>query len=430
MNILLIGSGAREHALARAIKKSPQATRLFCFASSINPGIVPLCDSFLPSNLNDVEAMVKFAENHAIDLAIIGPEAPLALGVVDRFKTMGIQCIGPTKKLAQIETSKGFTRDLLSKYNVPGMPAYQRFEGISDAAQDFLTTLGDNYVIKADGLMGGKGVKVAGEHLHSHEEALAFCREINSPFVIEEKLFGPEFSLISFSDGTHCAHMPAVQDHKRAYENDTGPNTGGMGSYSDANHSLPFLTEQDIAEAHAINEATVKVLKTEFNEPYQGILYGGFMRTPNGVKLIEYNARFGDPEAINLLALLESDFVALCQAMVDGTLTQELAQFSHEATVVKYIVPEGYPDKPVKNQAVDISAIERPKNLYFAAIDQQDSHLIMTGSRAIAVLGQGDTLAQAEQHAEQLASQIKGPVFYRQDIGTQALIDQRIAMVS
>ncbi len=429
LKILLIGSGAREHAIARAINASAKPHALFCFASSINPGIVPLCAGYLPGKLDDVAAITHYAQNHDIDFAIVGPEAPLALGVVDQLAASGIKSIGPTQVLAQIETSKGFTRDLLSKYQVPGMPEYRRFEAFAPEVVDFLRQLEDQYVIKADGLMGGKGVKVAGVHLHDEAAAIEFCQSIDGPFVVEEKLVGPEFSLIAFSDGEHLVHMPAVQDHKLAFVGDTGPNTGGMGSYSDVDHKLPFLRDEDIAEAMAINQATIDALRTELGVPYQGILYGGFMRTQSGVKLIEYNARFGDPEAINLLALLRTDFLAICEAMLSGNLDQCPIEFASQATVVKYLVPNGYPENPVKGQAVDLSAVERAHDLYFAAVDQQDSQVIMTGSRAIAVLGVGDTIAEAEQMAESLASRIKGPVFYRTDIGTAPLIAQRIQLV-
>ena len=178
-------------------------------------------------------------------MAIIGPEAPLANGVVDELQKNNIQCVGPTKDLAQIETSKSFTRDLMRKYNIPGCPDYQTFNDLNNVSE-YLNTLGENYVVKFDGLMGGKGVKVSGEHLNSHAEAIEYCEQIianNGKFVIEEKLIGEEFSLMSFCDGEHLIHMPPIQDHKRAYENDTGPNTGGMGSYNDVNQSLPFLNK-------------------------------------------------------------------------------------------------------------------------------------------------------------------------------------------
>jgi phosphoribosylamine--glycine ligase len=426
LNILLIGSGAREHALARAVNASPTPHQLFCFGSSRNPGIMSLCADFTTGSMTDTQAICSFATTHNIDFAIVGPEAPLAVGVVDALATHNIRAIGPTKQLAQLEASKGFTRDLAHKHNIPGQARYERFSRVNHRLPELLAELGEDYVVKADGLCGGKGVKISGEHLHSHDDALAFCQEIDGPFVIEEKLTGPEFSLISLCDGTHLAHCPAVQDHKRAYEGDTGPNTGGMGSYSDANGSLPFLTDDDITQAHAINQATCDALKTEYNQAYCGVLYGGFMKTPAGVKLIEYNARFGDPEAMNILPLLEADFIDVCQHMLSGTLNELDVTFKPQASVCKYIVPEGYPDKPIKGEVLDVSAVTNQDHLYYAAIDAQGDTLMMTGSRAAAVLGVGDTLAEAEREAQTLAEQLQGPVFYRKDIGTAELIATRM----
>ena len=428
MNILLIGSGAREHALARAVNHSPQSTMLYCMATSKNPGIQSLCAGYSVNDINDPMAVIKYSKSCQIDIAIIGPEAPLAAGLADALWEIGVACVGPKQKLAQIETSKAFTRDLLAKYNIPGGPPYRVFDSM-EGVQDYLKELGDLYVVKYDGLMGGKGVKVAGDHLHSHRDAMNYCQELidaDKSFVIEEKLIGEEFSLMSFSDGIHLAHMPLVQDHKRAFEGDTGPNTGGMGSYSDANHLLPFLIKSDIQAARAINLATIEALKQEFGEGYKGILYGGFIVTAAGVKLIEYNARFGDPEGMNVLAILESDFVAICEAIVTGTLKQDLAEFSHTATVCKYAVPAGYPDQPVKNQRIDISAIQNPDQLYLAAVDQRTDGLYETGSRTAAVVGIAPTLTEAEALAQAEVEQIAGPVYHRSDIGTVELVQKRI----
>ncbi|MFH1851837.1 MAG: phosphoribosylamine--glycine ligase [Candidatus Neomarinimicrobiota bacterium] len=428
MKLLLIGSGAREHAIARAVTRSPQNPALYCLAGSVNPGIKELCTGYLVGDINQPDAVVSFARDSAVNLAIVGPEAPLAAGVADALWASSIPCVGPKQALAQLETSKAFTRNLLSKHAVPGCPRYKVFNSMEGVA-DFLEDLGDLFVVKYDGLMGGKGVKVAGDHLAGHAEAIAYCRELvdgAKSFVIEEKLIGEEFSLMSFCDGRHLAHMPAVQDHKRAFEGDTGPNTGGMGSYSAADHSLPFLTTQDIAEAQTINKATMQALEREFGEGYKGILYGGFIATADGVQLIEYNARFGDPECMNVLAILESDFVAICQAIVDGNLHQDLARFAPLATVCKYAVPEGYPDVPVKNQPIDISGVRNHEQLYLAAVDQRADGLYETGSRTAAVVGIADTLSAAEALAQAEIERIAGPLFYRQDIGTAELVQKRI----
>ena len=426
--ILVIGSGAREHAIVRALDRSPYEKEIYCLASNMNPGIAELCDEILIGNFNDHDFVVNYSKETGATLAIIGPENPLENGVADALWGVNVKVVGPKKDLAKLETSKAFTRDLLREYNIPGGPQYQTFNSLAGVTE-FLNVLGKNYVVKYDGLAGGKGVKVSGEHLHSHDEALAYCQELTdkgSEFVIEEKFIGEEFSLMSFCDGNTLKHMPAVQDHKRAYEGDTGPNTGGMGTYSDANHSLPFLTENDIVEAHQINTQTAKAVKDKFGEGYQGILYGGFMATASGVKLIEYHARFGDPEAMNVLSLLDSDFIEICNGITDGTLDNLDVRFQNKATVCKYAVPEGYPNSPVKNEQINVSKIENPDGLFYASVDIQNGKLVEAGSRTVAVVGVADSISNAENIAEKEVSAIDGPLFHRSDIGTDMVIQKRI----
>ncbi|MEM9244027.1 MAG: phosphoribosylamine--glycine ligase [Pseudomonadota bacterium] len=432
MNILIIGSGAREHAITKALACSPRQVQLFCLGTQINPGIKTLTTDYLVDDITDPNIAARLAKQWRIDMAIIGPEAPLAAGVADQLQADAIATIGPKKVLAQIETSKQFARDLLEKYNIPASPAYRAFNTL-DGIKAYLELWSQQYVIKADGLMGGKGVKVFGDHLHSDQQAYDYCKSLidnKQSLVIEEKLVGPEFSLISFCDGHNLAHTPAIQDHKRAFVNDDGPNTGGMGSYSDRDHCLPFLSQQDIEQAQAFNEATIKALYQETGEAYVGFLYGGFMATAQGVKLIEYNARLGDPEAINLLGLLDCDFVSVCQAMVAGKLKQTPISFADQASVCKYLVPNGYPEQAVKNQLIDISLVKDIDSLYYAAIDERDGKLYQTGSRAIAVLTVADTISQAEQQAEKIVADIKGPLFHRADIGTATLINKRIELIN
>ena len=426
--ILLLGSGAREHAIARALACSPQNPAIACLAANKNPGIQKLAEQFKVGSISDPKAVVSFAQKCCAKLAIIGPEAPLEAGVSDALWNAGIPTVGPKKAHAQIETSKGFTRDLLAKYNIPGGPLYRRFDSL-DGVAEFLEELGEYYVVKYDGLMGGKGVKVSGDHLHSHDEALDYCTELvnrGGSFVVEEKLIGEEFSLMSFCDGEHLAHMPPVQDHKRAYEGDEGPNTGGMGSYSDADHSLPFLTDDDISHAQKINETTAQALKKEFSEGYKGVLYGGFIATADGVKLIEYNARLGDPEAMNVLPLLESDFVEVCHGIVNGNLDERNVSFSRRATVCKYAVPEGYPDSPVKGEPIDVSSVTDTSQLYYASVDMKDGTLIEAGSRTVAYVGIAGSLVKAEAKAGAEISKVRGPLFHRTDIGTTELIQKRV----
>lgn len=425
--ILLVGSGAREHALAKAINRSPQSPELYVFASSHNPGIAGLVTGIKVGKITDPLAVSKWAVESNVTLAVIGPEAPLETGVADALWEKGIPVVGPKQALAQLETSKAFTRDLLKKYDVGGCPAYANFSSMN-GVEAFLKTLGDLYVIKANGLMGGKGVKVAGDHLHSHEQAIAFCQELidgGGEFVIEEKMIGVEFSLISLCGGKTLLHFPAVQDHKRAYEGDAGPNTGGMGSYSDANHSLPFLDVTELEEAKRLNERVAEALWKEIGEPYKGVLYGGFMATSSGTMIVEYNARFGDPECLNLLTLLETDFLTLLEAVVEDSLDKIEAASLPQASVCKYAVPEGYPENALKGFEFNIDAVEGCE-MYLGAVDVKDGKLIGTGSRTVAVVALGDTISEAESLAEAQINNILGPLFHRKDIGTAKLVQERV----
>ena len=428
LTILLVGSGAREHALAKAIARSARPYKLVTHGSSMNPGIVELSFDYKSGNITDPEAVAAFAGKHGVSIAIIGPEAPLETGVSDKLWDIGIAAVGPKQQLAMIETSKGFTRDLMADYKVPGCPAFKYFTHLM-GAKEFLETLDDKFVVKADGLMGGKGVKVSGDHLQSHEEALEYCQKLcdsNSTFVIEEKCIGEEFSMFSFCDGKTLKHMPPVQDHKRAYQGDKGPNTGGMGSYSDANHSLPFINQKDIEKSQNINKLIVNALKKKTGEGYKGILYGGYMATADGVRVIEFNARFGDPEVINLLSLLETDIIDIFEAICNETLDTLEVNFKKLASVCKYTVPNGYPDNPEKGFVVDISSMSKSDQLFLGAVDLKDDRLIATGSRTAAVVGIAHTISEAEVEAEQLVNQISGNLFHRPDIGTSELIERRV----
>jgi len=429
MNIAVIGSGAREQAIVAALCRSPQQPRVYCYGTSHNPGIMQMTQEYCVGDITQVDEVVKKIQDWQIGLAIIGPEGPLEKGLADALWQVAVPTVGPKKKLAEIETSKGFARDLMRKYQLPGLPPYKTF-AIINGVETFLKELGEgNYVVKANGLMGGKGVKVAGDHLHSFAEALAFCQEIfaqGQTIVIEKKLIGQEFSCMCFCDGERIVPMPIVQDHKRAFVDDKGPNTGGMGSYSDADFGLPFLTEKEIATAWEINASIMHALTEELHDKYIGILYGSFIATAQGVYVIEFNARFGDPEALNVLTILESDFVTLCQSLVTGNLTLDQVVFSPKATVCKYAVPNGYPDAPVKNVEIDISAVKNKAHLYLSAVDAVDGKIMALGSRTAAYVGVADSISAAEEIAEKEVCGIAGPVFHRLDIGTERLIQRRV----
>ncbi len=429
MKFLVIGSGAREHIIAKKLKEC--GARVYSIITNKNPGLISLSEKmyFVNNYLTSKEEVIDFSSANDIECVVIGPEDPLAQGYVDEFKNKGIPVVGPTKSLARIETSKGFTRDLLHQYEIHASPKYKRFKDLI-GVEDYIDFLSNQYVIKFDGLMGGKGVKVSGEHLENLNDALGYCKEIvsnNGTFVIEEKLIGEEFSLMSFCDGKNLAHMPAIQDHKRAYEGDVGPNTGGMGCYSDSNHSLPFLKDAEIEEAREINERVSSALFQSTGEKYRGILYGGFMVTGSGVKLIEYNARFGDPEAMNLLTLLDDDFASICYSMADGQIDQ--IKFRKQASVCKYVVPEGYGSNPVKDATLVVDeSYSNYSDLYYAAVNLgKDGNITTTSSRAAAVVSAGDSINEAEEKCEMGLSFVKGnKLFIRHDIAKADLIKKRV----
>lgn len=429
MNVLIIGSGAREHAITKALSRSAQKPLLYCCGSTRNPGIESLTTAYWVGDIDLIDNLVHQALLWAIDLVIIGPEAPLALGLADALCAADILVIGPKRALAAIESSKSFARDLMREYAIPGLPQYKQFTD-SNGIPEFLNTLGQNaYVIKANGLMAGKGVKVAGDHLHSFDEAIAFCQDIfdkGQTVVIEEKLIGQEFSFLCFADGNNLFPMPLVQDNKRAFDGDKGPNTGGMGSFSAADHGLPFLNQAEIDAALKINQQVFQSLMKKTGEPYIGILYGGFIATAKGVFVIEFNARFGDPEALNVLSVLDCDFFTLCMEQAQGLLKPEHVRFAHKATVCKYAVPQGYPDNPQHRVEIDIHEVKDKENLYLAAVDVKEGILYATGSRTVAYVGIANTTTKAEKNAEEEISRVKGPLFHRHDIGTDCLIESRI----
>lgn len=435
MKVLLTSLAARGHAIADALSRSPQKPEIISLVPARNPGIAHLSSDQFIVDLMDFDAVLEIAKRVQPDFAFVAPDDPIGAGLVDALEEIGIKSIAPKKSLARIESSKGFARDLLTKHGIDASPAYRVFtDADEDAIRAFLDELEGNYVVKYDALKGGKGVKVSGEHVHSIDEGVAYaieCIEECGTVVVEEKLIGVEFSLLSFVSGSTVVDMPAVQDHKRAYEGDTGPNTGGMGTYSDANHSLPFLNIEDLGSASTLNKQTAKALMDECGEPFVGILYGGFIATKKGVQLIEYNARFGDPEALNILPLLESDFVDICQGMISGDLTQDMVSFANKATVCKYITPESYPEsKANRGEAFTLPDAGSDARIYLGDVSQSDDgSLLLGGSRTAGIVGIGDTIAEAESIAQKLCQQVTGPVRFRSDIGTQAMIDLRSDLI-
>ena len=431
-NILLVGNGAREHALAEAIARSEQKPRLFSFMKTNNPGIASLSEKIKLGGYADPGTITGFATENKIELAVIGPEDPLNNGVVDALSKIGIPSVGPTKSLARLETSKSFTRNLVSKYNIPGNPRFKVFNAIN-GVEAFLNEL-EGIVIKPDGLTGGKGVLVQGDHFTTKEEALNLCKQIlaeSSSLIVEEKFDGEEFSLQCLCDGKTVVGTPLVQDHKRRFDGDRGPNTGGMGSYSLPDHSLPFLKPKDLEDGLEITRQVAAALLKETGSLYKGIMYGGFIATKDGAKLLEYNARFGDPEAMNILPLLKTDFVEICRHIVAGTLNKLKIEFEPKATVCKYVVPKGYglpadhSDAASSRAKIEVGDVGKAR-LYYSSVDKKEDGLYLSSSRAIGIVGIANTLEEARKIAEEGVKAVKGPVAYRTDIGTDALIQKRI----
>ncbi len=427
--VLLIGNGAREHVIGETLKKS--GALVYTYGKAKNPGLLELSEGYETGALNDFEHIEKYAISVKPDFAVIGPDDPIGDGVADLLLDAEIHSFAPLKTVARLESSKSFTRDLVSKYGIPGNPRFKVFYD-DDGLKEFIGSFNGDYVIKADGLMGGKGVKVSGEHLEDDASGLLYardCLKASGRVVVEEKFIGQEFSLMSFCDGINTVEMPAVQDHKRAYEGDKGPNTGGMGTYSDANHLLPFLTEKDVEEAREITRQVAGALVKETGVMFKGVMYGGFIATSKGVRLIEYNARFGDPEVMNVLPILNTNFVHICEAVISGDLKNLPIEFAEKATVCKYLVPEGYPDNPKKGGKIDIGPVPQNVKMYYASVDQTDEGIILGSSRAIAFVGIADDLSEAEKMSEAACGSVTGPVFHRRDVGTQELISKRIAMM-
>ncbi|MBU1446619.1 phosphoribosylamine--glycine ligase [Patescibacteria group bacterium] len=430
--ILLIGNGAREHVIAETLKRSPQDVSIIAYGKTRNPGIAKLADRYELGPMDTFENLKKLAQEENVDFAFVGPDDPIADGAVDALLEIGIHSVAPLQTVARLESSKSFTRDLLAKYHISGNPKFHVFTSPEGLEEYMGKDLEGEFVVKADGLMGGKGVKVSGEHLADVNEGVHFATQCIEKFgrvVVEEKFIGQEFSLMCFCDGKNIACMPAVQDHKRAYNNDEGPNTGGMGSYSDCDHSLPFLKQSDIDEAIEITKQTAAALFKETGTLFKGIMYGGYIATKNGAKLIEFNARFGDPESMNVLPILKTDFVEICEAIINGTLDQINIEFEKKATVCKYIVPEGYPENPKKGEKIEIGKYPDGVKMYYSSVSLEKDGIYMSGSRAIAFVGIADTISEAEKIAASALKSVSGPVFYRDDIGTNALIQKRLDMM-
>ena len=428
MKVLVVGTGAREHAIADALKDDVE---LYCYMSKVNPGISQIA-KYKQGNEGEVEKVVEYAKENEIDIVFIGPEAPLEKGIVDELEKNGIKCVGPTKSAARIETDKSFMRKLFEDYGIEGSLVYKVFDNSGDVSK-FLDEFDRDVVVKPVGLTGGKGVKIVGDHLKNNEEAKQYsCEVIDNVMggfaqvIIEERLIGEEFTIQAFCDGKNLAPMPAVQDHPHAFEGDNGAITGGMGSYSDFGGLLPFLSQENYDKAVTIMKNTLTAIASEA-EPYKGILYGQFMLTSDGPRLIEYNARFGDPEAMNVLPLLKTPLIDICKSIVDGTLGT--VEFIDKASVCKYIVPDGYPETQYAGELIEVDekSIEKiGAKVFYAAVGLEDDGIHLSSSRALGIVASGNNISQAEKIVEMACEFVKGNVYHRRDVGTEELVNKRV----
>lgn len=424
MNVLLIGSGGREHALAWKLSASPLLTKLYCAPG--NGGIAEVAEC-VPIAVADHTAVIRFCKDNAIDLVVVGPEAPLVAGLVDDLSTAGIKCFGPRQAAARLEGSKGFTKDLCREFNIP-TAAYGRF---SDAAGAKAYLQGQKLpiVIKADGLAAGKGVTIA-QSCEEAEAAIDACfagafGKAGSEVVIEEFLEGEEASFFALVDGMHALPLAAAQDHKRVGDGDTGPNTGGMGAYSPA----PIMDEAMIKRTmREIIEPTVAAMAKR-GIPFKGVLFAGLMITADGPKLIEYNVRFGDPETQVLMLRLKSDLLPALLACVDGVLGTFDLRWHDDAALTVVMAANGYPgalEVGTEIKGLEAASTVEGVEIFHAGTRRDGNRLLAHGGRVLNISARGKTVAEAQARAYAAAARIDWPGgFYRHDIGWRAVAREK-----
>ncbi len=420
MNVLLIGSGGREHALAWSLSASPLLAKLYCAPGNAGIAGFAECVTLDVSNHNSV---IAFCRTHEIGFVVIGPEAPLVAGLGDALGHAGIRYFGPTKAAAQLEGSKGFTKDLCREFSIP-TAAYGRFKDAASAKR-YLAAHSVPIVVKADGLAAGKGVIIATSHAEA-EAAIDACfagafGAAGAEVVIEEFMDGEEASFFALCDGTTALALAAAQDHKRVGDGDTGLNTGGMGAYSPAPVMTPQMIERTMAE---IIRPTIAGM-TKRGTPFTGVLFAGLMITPSGPKLIEYNARFGDPETQVLLMRLKSDLLPALLATSDGSLDKIVLKWTDDVALTVVMAARGYPGTPLKGTeikglaaAAKIDDVE----IFHAGTKRDGARLIADGGRVLNITARGKSVAEAQAHAYAAVAQIDWPEgFCRKDIGWRAV---------
>ena len=420
MNVLLIGSGGREHALAWALSASPLLTKLYCAPG--NAGIAEVAEC-VAIGVDDHAGIIAFAKARDIAFVVVGPEQPLVAGLADDLAAAGIKVFGPSRLAAQLEGSKGFTKDLCREFNIP-TGAYGRFTDAA-SARTYLATQKLPIVIKADGLAAGKGVVIA-ESRDAAEAAVDACFEgvfgaAGAEIVIEEFLEGEEVSFFALCDGAHVLPLATAQDHKRVGDGDTGPNTGGMGAYSPAPVMTPEMTRRTMDE---IIRPTVAGMAKR-GTPFKGVLFLGVMITSDGPKLYEYNARFGDPETQVLMMRLKSDALAALLATADGVLASFDLRWSDDVALTVVMASNGYPGdykKGTEIRGLDAAAAVEGVEIFHAGTERRDGRLLATGGRVLNISARGRTVAEAQARAYAAIDRIDWPGgFCRRDIGWRAI---------
>ncbi|WEZ84206.1 phosphoribosylamine--glycine ligase [Rhizobium sp. 32-5/1] len=422
MKVLLIGSGGREHALAWKLAQSPRLTKLY--AAPGNPGIGEEAE-LVAINTEDQQAVLAFCQANAIDFIVVGPEAPLVAGLADTLREAGFTVFGPSAAAAQLEGSKGFTKDICAKYSI-STGAYQRFTA-AEPAKAYIREQGAPIVIKADGLAAGKGVTVA-MMVDEALDAVDSCFDgafgaAGAEVVVEAYLDGEEASFFCLCDGTHALALASAQDHKRVGDGDTGPNTGGMGAYSPAPVMTPDMVERTMKE---IIEPTIRGM-TDSGHPFSGVLFAGLMITKKGPELIEYNVRFGDPETQVLMMRLKSDLLTLLHAAATGTLDQMDAEWRDEAALTVVMASRGYPGTYEKNTPITaLPEADANTKVFHAGTALKDGQLVATGGRVLNVTAMGDTVGAAKATAYAALAKVKWENgFSRSDIGWQAVAREK-----
>jgi phosphoribosylamine--glycine ligase len=427
MKVLIIGGGGREHALAWRCTQSPNVEAVYIAPGNAGTALEPLIRN-IDISADDIDALADFAKTQAIDLTIVGPEAPLVAGVVDKFQAAGLRCFGPSKAAAQLEGSKSFTKDFLARHHIP-TAAYQTFTQ-TDAAIEYIQKMGAPIVIKADGLAAGKGVIIAQTEQQAIDAVTDMLQgnafgEAGHRVVVEEFLSGEEASFIVMVDGEHILPLASSQDHKARDDGDQGPNTGGMGAYSPA----PVVTSE--IHQRAMEEVIIPTVKGLAAEgiPYTGFLYAGLMIAPDGTpKVLEYNCRFGDPETQPIMMRLKSDLAMLCDAAIDGKLDSVQAQWDPRVSLGVVMAAGGYPFDYRKGDVISglPSTEMEDVKVFHAGTKQSNGQVVTAGGRVLCVVALGDSVSQAQTKAYQTVHAIHwSDVYYRNDIGYRAIAREK-----